>query len=166
LQFTQPTPISTVLTGGVNHKICEKLGLQNCKILQPASNQLKKLVTFIPVKSSMLKCVKPYLTQVPEILGITIVVVLLPKDWEVSGEMKIQIRLLAKKVKFMQKKKSGLKLFSRLFAGKIIEALLKIHPYEEVAYDIYPIENKFEKVGMGMTGTFAEPKSEIEFLNN
>ena len=38
--------------GGVNRKICEKLELQNCKILQPASGQLKKLVTFIPVEQA------------------------------------------------------------------------------------------------------------------
>ncbi len=36
------------VTGGVNSKICEKLNLQNCTVLQPASGQLKKLVTFIP----------------------------------------------------------------------------------------------------------------------
>ncbi len=38
------------VTGGVNSKICEKIGLQNCRILQPASSQLKKLVTFVPVE--------------------------------------------------------------------------------------------------------------------
>ncbi|HRX10641.1 MAG TPA: Nif3-like dinuclear metal center hexameric protein, partial [Draconibacterium sp.] len=38
--------------GGVNQKICEKLGLENNKILQPATGQLKKLVTFIPVESA------------------------------------------------------------------------------------------------------------------
>ncbi|HYQ57180.1 MAG TPA: Nif3-like dinuclear metal center hexameric protein, partial [Draconibacterium sp.] len=34
---------------GVNGKICEKLGLENCKILQPAGGMLKKLTTFVPV---------------------------------------------------------------------------------------------------------------------
>src|SRR5680860_761387 len=38
------------VTGGVNSKICEKLGLQNCRVLQPASGQLKKLVTFVPLE--------------------------------------------------------------------------------------------------------------------
>ena len=40
------------VTGGVNSKICEKLGLQNCKILQPSTGQLKKLVTFIPSENA------------------------------------------------------------------------------------------------------------------
>ncbi|MGC9355385.1 MAG: Nif3-like dinuclear metal center hexameric protein, partial [Mariniphaga sp.] len=40
------------VSGGVNTKICEKLGLKNCKVLHPVSGQLKKLVTFIPVDSA------------------------------------------------------------------------------------------------------------------
>jgi putative NIF3 family GTP cyclohydrolase 1 type 2 len=48
--------------------------------------------------------------------------------------------------------------------GKIIDALLKSHPYEEVAYDIYPLDNQFYKTGMGMIGTLPQPFSETEFL--
>jgi putative NIF3 family GTP cyclohydrolase 1 type 2 len=35
------------VTGGVNSRICEKLGLKNCRILSPLKAQLRKLVTFI-----------------------------------------------------------------------------------------------------------------------
>ena len=48
--------------------------------------------------------------------------------------------------------------------GKVIGALLKSHPYEEVAYDIYPLENSSEKTGMGMVGTLANPLPETDFL--
>ncbi|MBC7654115.1 MAG: Nif3-like dinuclear metal center hexameric protein, partial [Oligoflexus sp.] len=34
---------------GVNSKICEKIGLQNCHILSPKKNALKKLVFFVPL---------------------------------------------------------------------------------------------------------------------
>src|SRR6201986_1333912 len=33
---------------GVNAKICETLGLENCRILAPKQGTLKKLVTFVP----------------------------------------------------------------------------------------------------------------------
>lgn len=36
---------------------------------------------------------------------------------------------------------------------KVITAMLKAHPYEEPAYDIYPVENKGEIVGLGRIGT-------------
>lgn len=39
---------------------------------------------------------------------------------------------------------------------KIVTAMLKAHPYEEVAYDIYPVENKGEILGLGRIGTISE----------
>ena len=41
--------------------------------------------------------------------------------------------------------KPGLKLFfRRIFEQKIVESLKEAHPYEEVAYDIYALENTHE----------------------
>jgi dinuclear metal center YbgI/SA1388 family protein len=34
--------------------------------------------------------------------------------------------------------------------------MLKAHPYEEVAYDVYPLENKGEVLGLGRIGTINE----------
>jgi dinuclear metal center YbgI/SA1388 family protein len=150
--------------GGVNRKICEKLGLQNCKILQPAGGLLKKLVTFIPVENA---------NQVREAIfnagagnignydscgfnaeglgsfrGNDDSTPFVGKKGEVHSEKEIRFETI----------------FPIYLQGRIIEALLKSHPYEEVAYDVYPLENKFEKIGMGMIGTLAEPKSGTEFL--
>src|ERR1700749_1323648 len=36
------------IMAGVNAKICETLGLENCRILSPKQGILKKLVTFVP----------------------------------------------------------------------------------------------------------------------
>ena len=55
-------------------------------------------------------------------------------------------------------------LFSHL-KEKVIKALLDTHPYEEVAYDIYALENENIDLGLGCTGDFAEPVSENDFLN-
>jgi putative NIF3 family GTP cyclohydrolase 1 type 2 len=41
---------------------------------------------------------------------------------------------------------------------------LQAHPYEEVAYDIYPLDNEFVQAGIGMIGELAEPIDEISFL--
>lgn len=39
---------------------------------------------------------------------------------------------------------------------KVLTAMVKAHPYEEVAYDIYPVENKGEVLGLGRIGTVNE----------
>jgi len=46
----------------------------------------------------------------------------------------------------------------------IITALLEAHPYEEVAYDIYPLENVHNQIGAGMIGELPEMMEEEGFL--
>ncbi|MCG0274740.1 MAG: Nif3-like dinuclear metal center hexameric protein [Thermosediminibacteraceae bacterium] len=40
---------------------------------------------------------------------------------------------------------------------KILNAMFKVHPYEEVAYDVYPVENKGYSFGLGRIGYLKEP---------
>ena len=46
----------------------------------------------------------------------------------------------------------------------MIKALLDDHPYEEVAYDIYSLENAIQAVGSGIIGTLPNEMPEREFL--
>ncbi|MFD1955910.1 Nif3-like dinuclear metal center hexameric protein [Paenibacillus thailandensis] len=40
---------------------------------------------------------------------------------------------------------------------KVIQAMLKAHPYEEVAYDLYPVDLKGRSFGLGRVGKLTEP---------
>jgi len=42
--------------------------------------------------------------------------------------------------------------------------LLEAHPYEEVPYDIYPLENQNTQIGAGMIGEFEKEITENAFL--
>lgn len=42
---------------------------------------------------------------------------------------------------------------------KVVQAMLKAHPYEVVAYDLYPNDLKGRSFGLGRTGKLAEPIS-------
>ncbi|WP_003544312.1 Nif3-like dinuclear metal center hexameric protein [Desulfotomaculum nigrificans] len=41
----------------------------------------------------------------------------------------------------------------------VIKAMLKAHPYEEVAYDLYPLDNRVHTQGLGRLGMLPEAKS-------
>lgn len=41
--------------------------------------------------------------------------------------------------------------------GPVLEALLDAHPYEEVAYDVLPLENRNASFGLGRVGQLAPP---------
>ncbi|SFQ41881.1 Nif3-like dinuclear metal center hexameric protein [Caldicoprobacter faecalis] len=46
----------------------------------------------------------------------------------------------------------------------VIDAMLKVHPYEEVAYDIYPLANRVKKHGLGRIGRLPHRMSFDEFI--
>ncbi len=47
---------------------------------------------------------------------------------------------------------------------QVVDALLRTHPYEEVAYDLYPLENRDNEYGMGVIGTLRRPMKAKAFL--
>lgn len=41
--------------------------------------------------------------------------------------------------------------------NKVVQAMLKAHPYEEVAYDLYPMDMKGRTLGLGRVGKLSAP---------
>ena len=53
------------------------------------------------------------------------------------------------------------------FAVKaVLKAMQEAHPYEEVAFDVYPTENIWKEVGSGMVGDLPEEMDALEFLKS
>lgn len=50
--------------------------------------------------------------------------------------------------------------------NKVISALIKSHPYEEPAYDIYPLDNEGEMLGLGRIGKLEQPMTLEEFTEH
>ncbi len=46
----------------------------------------------------------------------------------------------------------------------VVRALLAVHPYEEPAFDIYPLQNDWTQAGSGIIGELDESETELEFL--
>ena len=149
---------------GVNSKICAKLQLQNCTVLQPAEGILKKLVTFIPVD---------HVQKVREAVFSAGAGNIGNYDFcgfntEGLGSFRGSENshpFVGENNKIHYEKEIRFEtIFPGYLQNKIVQALLQSHPYEEVAYDIYSLENRFEKAGMGMIGTLPEAMHEEDFL--
>jgi dinuclear metal center YbgI/SA1388 family protein len=153
-----------VITGGVNSKICEKIGLKNCRILKKKTGELMKLVTFIPISHADKVREAIFAAGAGKIgnydncgYNIEGTGTFRPLDNAnpFTGDLK--------KVNF-EKEIRFETIFPKYLKTDIIKALLKSHPYEEVAYDIYLLENEFNIVGMGMTGELESEMDEHDFL--
>ena len=46
----------------------------------------------------------------------------------------------------------------------VVRTLLKVHPYEEPAFDLYPLQNRWKQVGAGIVGELESPEPESDFL--
>jgi putative NIF3 family GTP cyclohydrolase 1 type 2 len=55
-------------------------------------------------------------------------------------------------------------IFPGWLEGRIITNLLAAHPYEEVAYDIIRLENRFSSIGSGLIGELKDQMDEKTFL--
>ncbi|MGI8952397.1 MAG: Nif3-like dinuclear metal center hexameric protein [Chitinophagaceae bacterium] len=149
---------------GVNNKIADKLGLIYRKILAPKQNELMKLFTFVPVEyAEKLRAaifeigggnIGNYSECSFNVIGIGTFkagektnpfVGEIGKRHE-ETEIKIEI------------------IFPAYLQNKIVDALVKSHPYEEPAYDLITLLNKFQNVGSGLIGELKEEISETEFL--
>ena len=150
--------------GGVNRKICDKLGLENCKILQLAGGQLKKLVTFIPIENADHVREAVFNAGAGNIGNYDSCGFVAEGMGSFKGNENAN-PFVGKKGEIHSEKEVRFEtIFPGYLQGKVIEALLKSHPYEEVAFDIYPLENKFDKIGLGMIGTLSKPIAETLFL--
>lgn len=150
--------------GGVNSKICEKLKLQNCRMLVPMQGFLKKLVTFVPTEDA--ESVRTALFEA----GAGHIGNYDSCSYNLTGQGSFKANEKANpyvgeknKLHFEQEIRIET-IFPKHLQHTVIDALLKAHPYEEVAYDIYPLDNDFALGGTGMIGELAEPADELNFL--
>ena len=152
------------VTGGVNSIICKKLGLKKCHILSAAKSQLLKLVTYIPEK------------QVEEVrsalfsAGAGVIGNYDQCSFGVAGEGTFRGSqesqpFVGTRGKLHTEPERRLEtIVPRHLVSGVVSALKGAHPYEEVAFDLFPLENDFPSFGMGMIGELEAPADEAEFL--
>lgn len=149
---------------GVNAEICKRLGLQNCKILSPKNALLRKLVTFIPTKNFEQVAQAVFAAGAGNIGNYSETGFSVEGIGTFKGNENTNPAIGQKGVNEQVNERRFETIFPAYLEHKIIQALLSAHPYEEVAYDIYPLNNTLQQVGSGMVGILPKPMSENEFL--
>ena len=152
------------IMNGVNAKLAEKLGINNTRILAPSGSKLNKLVCFCPTK---------YSDQVRKAIfeaGAGHIGNYDNCSYNLEG--KGSFRALDKTNPFIgEKGKIHYEAETRIETvvpdfkmANVIKSMIKAHPYEEVPYDIYPLENKSTQTGAGMIGELDEEMNINDFL--
>ncbi|MCQ2303407.1 MAG: Nif3-like dinuclear metal center hexameric protein [Bacteroidales bacterium] len=150
---------------GVNRRLGEMLGLKNLHILQPMNGRLMKLVVFCPadyaekVRSAMFEagagCIGNYDSCSFNAAG---------QGSFRAGEETHPFVGEQGKLHFENEIRIETIVPDHLL-NRVVSAMLKVHPYEEVAYDVYQLQNEFPLAGSGMIGEFETEMPETDFLN-
>lgn len=151
---------------GVNDRICNQLGLINKQILIPQSGTIKKLTTYIPKNNE---------TEVRETLFAAGAGAIGNYDHcsfnidgvgTFNGNENSNPTVGEKGATQHEKETKLTVIFGKHLEAKILRALFNSHPYEEVAYEIIPLENKNQDIGMGMIGELESEMDETYFLQH
>ncbi len=151
--------------GGVSHQLAKKLNLTSIEVLSQAENQLVKLVTFAPT-SAVQKVQQALFNSGAGNIGNY-------DNCSYNTEGQGTFRgnestnpFVGEQGKLHVEPETRIEVVvPKPILSKVVRALKNAHPYEEVAYDIYPIENKNPKAGLGVIGILTEPINAEDFLH-
>ncbi len=149
---------------GVSFKIAEKIGIKNCEILQPKKNLLSKIVTYCPsnaveeVRKSMFEAgagaIGDYDNCSYNVEGYGTF-----KGGENTNPN------VGEPGKLHREDETRIEtVVPSYLVNRVVEKMKLAHPYEEVAYDVFELQNRYENVGSGVVGELENEEDELTFL--
>jgi len=152
------------IRGGVNSKIADALGLQNTQILAPLKNHLMKLVYFVPTDLAEKTRKAIFESGAGHIGNYDQCSYNLEGTGSFRAGEATNPFVGNKNEMHFEKEIRVETIFPKHIKHKVVRALIETHPYEEVAYDIYPLHNDYEKAGSGIIGELKKEMPAIDFL--
>lgn len=152
------------IKSGVNGKLAAILEIKNTNMLSASNDKLKKLSVFCPLAHA------DQLRQVMFESGAGHIGAYDSCSFNTSGTGTFrggeQTNSFVGQIgKLHQEEEIRIEtIVPDYILNKVITNMLEAHPYEEVAYDIYPLDNKHNAIGSGLIGELDSPVEEVEFL--
>ncbi|MCK9424110.1 MAG: Nif3-like dinuclear metal center hexameric protein [Bacteroidales bacterium] len=150
---------------GLNAFVMKALGISEYRVLRPFTGKLSKLVTFCPVdhaenvRNALFQAGAGHIGNYDQCSF----------NLQGTGTFRAYGKaspFVGEKNRIHQEPEIRIEvIFQNYLENEIISSLLKSHPYEEVAYDLYPLANSYTKAGAGLIGELAHPMKESGFLD-
>jgi len=150
---------------GVSGRMAEKIGLMNTSVLSPQKDKLLKLVTFVPLD---------YAGKVREAIfraGAGVIGNYDSCSYNLTGSGTFRAGentdpFTGEKGEMHFEQEVRIEtVLPGFLKRKVVAEMIEAHPYEEVAYDLYPLENEWAMRGFGIVGELEKPVPEAEFLS-
>ena len=158
------TNLDNLPLDGVNSMFASKLGLENTSVLRKQKNLLKKLKVYVPeehvelVKDALFKAGAGAIGNYDEC----------SYSYEGSGTFRANEQsnpYVGEINKRHTEKENCIEVIMPSFkVSSVLKAMKEAHPYEEVAYDLVPLDNEVATYGAGLIGDLPEEVSMSDFL--
>lgn len=149
---------------GVNKIFCDALGLINTKILVPKQNFIRKLITYT-VPENAEKVRSALFEAGAGTIGNYDHCSFNSEGFSTYKGNEESNPVIGEKGRLTTGQEIKIEvIFEKYLEGKILRALFSNHIYEEVAYEVYDIQNTHQNIGLGMIGELQVPLKEKDFL--
>ncbi len=149
---------------GVSAKMCEIIGLTNTNILIPQKGNIKKLTTYVPHQNADGLRNSLFEAGAGNIGNYSNCSFNIEGTGTYQGNENSNPTIGKKETMHTEPETFISVIFEKHLEGKILTALFKNHPYEEVAYDVVTLDNKHQEIGMGMVGNLTMEMEAENFL--
>ena len=151
---------------GVSAKIAEQLGLENCKVLAPKSDLLRQLVVYCPtsnaeeLKSALYEVGAGTIGDYDQCSFASVG----KGTFRANENCNPFVGVVGKQHTETEERIEV--IYPKFKERAVLNAMNNAHPYEEVAHQIYVLENKHQLVGSGIIGELNESLDTEVFLKN
>ncbi|AIQ60257.1 Nif3-like dinuclear metal center hexameric protein [Paenibacillus borealis] len=154
-----------VAEGGMNDWMAEALGIENgAPIKDIHTEQLSKLVVFVP-KDHHQKVLDAILNAGAGWIGNYSHCSFNIEGYGTFMPQEGTDPYIGKQDKLERAEEIRIEtIVPQPIRNKVVQAMLKAHPYEEVAYDLYSMDLKGRSLGLGRVGKLKEPATLGEFV--
>jgi len=149
---------------GLNRMLAGKLGLTKISILRPKHDTLRKLVTFCPIEHADVVREAIFAAGAGKIGNYDSCSYNTLGEGTFRGLEDANPFVGTKSQLHFEKEVKVEAIYPVYLEQKIIAAMIKAHPYEEVAYDVMLLGNQDKYVGSGVIGLLPHPVQAGEFL--
>ncbi len=152
--YTAHTNLDSTL-GGLNDLVCEKLGWNDSRVIEEEYYNIFKLGVYIPqdIYDKTIKIIDKAKLELNGYEGVSYLsdsTERYKKEGEIQESKQYKLEIIGEKGKLME----------------VLNSIRKVHPYDEAAYEIHPIDNNYLKNGIGRYTTLKEKTSVIDLAKD
>lgn len=149
---------------GVNKIFCNALGLTDTRVLVPKEGYIRKLVTYT-IPENLEKLRNALFDAGAGNIGNYENCSFSSQGFGTYQGNEDSNPEIGSRGEFVESKEIKIEVtFEKHLESKILKALFTNHVYEEVAYEIYALNNPHQNIGLGMIGELQEAMDENDFL--